>query len=214
MRATENCSRARRSPFAAERGPPRSVAEQRDQVRRRPPRHRRGRRATRSRLRPRSPAPRSRASLRRAATDEHRLEQHDPEPLPARGVREHVGALEPVARLDAGPGTSTESASPSRRACAFVCSSSGPQPRIASRASGCAAVTRANASSSVAWSFCAIRRPIASTSGAPAGDSELLGRHLGRGGGQLVEAVVDRLELPCRQPGARRGSGAPPPRSR
>ena len=46
-------------------------------------------------------------ALTRVATTgqpgEHRLEQHDPEPLPARRVHEHVCALEPVADLDAGP---------------------------------------------------------------------------------------------------------------
>ena len=68
---------------------------------------------------------------------EHRLEQNDPEPLPARRVREDVGALEPVARLDPA-GQQRRVGQPERPRLRARLLSSGPQPRIASRASGCA----------------------------------------------------------------------------
>ena len=66
-------------------------------------------------------------------------------------------------------------------------------PRIASTASGMLARARAaKARSSVAWSFCAVRRPIASTSGASVGDPGSAGVTSDVRRRQRVEPVVDR----------------------
>ena len=83
-------------------------------------------------------------------------------------MHEDVGALEPVADLGAA-GQRDGVVEPELAASARGSASSGPLPRIASRASGTFGVTSANARSSVAWSFCSIRRPTASASGASGG---------------------------------------------
>ncbi len=100
---------------------------------------------------------------------EHRLEQDDPEALPAGRVHEDVGALEPVADLGAA----------GQRDRVLEAEFGDERARLAppaGRRRGSRAVppeaparTSANARSSVAWSFCSIRRPTASASGASAG---------------------------------------------
>ena len=137
---------------------------------------------------------------------QHRLEQDDPEPLPARRVDEDVRALEPVADLDAGPGRTTASPSPSSR---------DELPRLGLRAGrrrGSRAApparrarTRANARSSVAWSFCAISRPTASASGASAGIPAASGVELRR---------ARRAARRARSASSRASPGRGPPRSR
>ena len=126
---------------------------------------------------------------------EHRLEQNDPEPLPARGVDEDVRALEPVADVRAARQGTRRRRARARRRAARVSASSGPLPRIASRASGTAERTRANARSSVAWSFCAISRPTASSERRVRRDPRGLGVSSDARGRQLVEPVTNRHQL-------------------
>ena len=126
---------------------------------------------------------------------EHRLEQHDPEPLPARGVDEDVGALEPVADVGAA-GKDDRVVEPelAGRAPASRPRAARRRGSRAARPAARRARARRRAAASGGPSARSAARPRARAA-RPAGIPSCSGVTSRARGGQLVEAVVDRDEL-------------------
>ncbi len=186
-------------PGRPERPRPRGIREERFERCRQRRRVAGLRRAGRSRRRPRSRGRRSPASPRPAARRASPRAGRSRSPPSASCARRRRPARASRASRASRAGRRRRSARARPRAPGS--GGSGPSPRIASRRVGQRSCTRANARNRVAWSFCSIRRPIASTSGAPVGDAGLVRRDLRRERRHLVEAVADRLELPVGQAG-------------